>query len=186
MFRRLFGPRSDSSLAVTDALYGQIVAAARQQALYSAWNVPDTPLGRFEMLSLHMFLFLHRLRGEDSAASTGQTIIDEFFRDVDHSLRELGIGDMGVPKRIKKLARMFYGRAASYGEALDRGDRPALAAALARNVAPERPVWPECGALAVYVVEARDALASQETAQFLSGELRFPAPMIAEAAEAQA
>ncbi len=186
MFRRLFGSRRDSSSTVTDALYGQIVAAARQQAFYSAWNVPDTPLGRFEMLSLHMFLFLHRLRGEDTATEIGQAIVDEFFRDVDHSLRELGIGDMGVPKRVKKLARMFYGRAASYGEVLDRDDKPALAAALARNVAPDRPVWPGSGPLAAYVFEAREALAGQETGQFLAGELRFPAPVTAEPAEGQA
>ena len=85
--------------------------------------MPDTPLGRYEMLALHMFLFLHRMRGEvGTAAAVAQEVTDTFFLDVDHSLRELGIGDVGVPKRVKKLARMFYGRAAAYGEALDAGD----------------------------------------------------------------
>ena len=64
MFKRLFGGDRNANRAITDALYGQIVAAARQPVFYSDWNVPDTPLGRFEMLSLHMFLFQHRLRGE--------------------------------------------------------------------------------------------------------------------------
>ena len=64
MFQRLFGRERQANRAITDALYAQIVAAARQTVFYSDWNVPDTPLGRFEMLSLHMFLFLHRLRGE--------------------------------------------------------------------------------------------------------------------------
>lgn len=83
---------------------------------YAQFQVPDTPLGRYEMLSLHIFLALHRMRGENRAlADLAQEIADEFFKDVDHSLRELGIGDQGVPKRMKKLARMFYGRVAAYG-----------------------------------------------------------------------
>ncbi len=111
MFQRLFGQRH-ANRTITDALYRQIVAAARQPLFYSAWNVPDTPLGRFEMLSVHMFLFLHRMRREEGASrEIAQVLTDEFFRDVEHSLRELGIGDLGVPKRMKKLARMFYGRA---------------------------------------------------------------------------
>ena len=64
MFQRLFGRERHANRAITEALYAQIVAAARQTLFYSDWNVPDTPLGRFEMLSLHMFLFQHRLRGE--------------------------------------------------------------------------------------------------------------------------
>lgn len=182
MFGRLFGSRRNPSFAVTDALYGKIVAAARQSGFYSAWGVPDTPLGRFEMLSLHMFLTLHRLRGIQAAGDIAQELTDEFFRDVDHSLRELGIGDMGIPKRVKKLARMFYGRVASYGGALDQGDRPALAAALARNVTPEQADWPEAEALAAYVFEACDQLAEQDVGQILSGMLRFPSVGAAEAA----
>jgi cytochrome b pre-mRNA-processing protein 3 len=179
MFRQLFGSRH-ANLAVTDALYEQIVAGARQPHFYSAWGVPDTPLGRFEMLSLHMFLFLHRLRGEEAAKDVAQDITDEFFRDVDHSLRELGISDMGVPKRIKKLAKMFYGRAASYGEALDKGDANALVAALARNVMPETSGWQGAVPLAGYGFQARQALAGQKTSAFMSGALAFPAPEAAE------
>lgn len=176
MFSRLFGSRRKASLAVTDAIYAQIVAAARQETLYSAWNAPDTPLGRFEMLSLHMILFLRRLRNEEPARELGQDLTDEFFRDVDHSLRELGISDMGIPKRVKKLARMFYGRVASYGEALDKADRGELAAALARNVTPERAAWPEAAAVAGYAFEASEALAAQDIEQILTGEVRFPTP----------
>ena len=86
MFQRLFGRERHANRAITDALYAQIVAAARQSVFYSHWNVPDTPLGRFEMLSLHMFLFQHRLRGEDGVGQEiAQVLIDEFFLDVDHS-----------------------------------------------------------------------------------------------------
>lgn len=175
MFQRLFGRERSANRAISDALYAAIVAAARQEALYSAWNVPDTPLGRFEMLSLHMFLFQHRLRGEEGPSrEVAQTLIDDFFAEVDNSLRELGIGDAGVPKRVKKLARMFYGRTAAYADALDRADETALEQALARNVRPDVAVWPEAAALAAYVAEANRALSAQGSTAILSGKLEFP------------
>ena len=180
MFQRLFGRERRANRVITDALYTRIVAAARQEPFYSLWNVPDTPLGRFEMLSLQMFLFQHRLRGEPGAsAEIAQLIIDEFFKDVDHSLRELGISDVGVPKRMKKLAKMFYGRTESYKDALERDDRPAMTAALARNVRPEVAEWPEAAALADYVFEANRTLADQPSGDICSGKLTFPAPQAA-------
>lgn len=176
MFQRLFRREPKANRAITEALYGQIVAAARQPVFYSHWNVPDTPLGRFEMVSLHMFLFQHRLRGLDGMpGEIAQVLIDEFFMDVDHSLRELGISDVGVPKRMKKLAKMFYGRTAAYTEALDADDKAALTAALARNVRPDAAEWPQAAALAGYVIEADGHLAAQDTAAIAGGRLDFPA-----------
>jgi cytochrome b pre-mRNA-processing protein 3 len=138
--------------------------------------VPDTPLGRFEMLSLHMFLFQHRLRGEGGVPQeVAQVLIDEFFLDVDHSLRELGIGDVGVPKRMKKLAKMFYGRTAAYDDALERNDRDGLTAALARNVRPDAGAWLEAPLLAGYVIDACNQLAAQPSDSIVSGTLAFPA-----------
>ncbi|MBZ9808371.1 MULTISPECIES: ubiquinol-cytochrome C chaperone family protein [unclassified Mesorhizobium] len=175
MFQRLFGRERHANHAITDALYAQIVAAARQTVFYSHWNVPDTPLGRFEMLSLHMFLVQHRLRGEDGAAQEiAQVLIDEFFLDVDHSLRELGIGDVGVPKRMKKLAKMFYGRTAAYDDALERNDHDGLTAALARNVRPDTAAWAEASRLSDYVSDARNRLATQPCRAIVSGTVTFP------------
>jgi cytochrome b pre-mRNA-processing protein 3 len=149
---------------------------------YSDWNVPDTPLGRFEMLSLHLFLFLHRIKGEgDAADALGQELADAFFLDVDHSLRELGIGDMGIPKRMKTLSRMFYGRAASYGRAIDAGDAGELAAALERNVRPDQTGWPEARDLAAYALDAHRSLAAQDLGALLSGKVAFPNPAGGEA-----
>lgn len=176
IFQRLFGRERAANRTITEALYASIVAAARQQAFYSHWQVPDTPLGRFEMLSLHMFLFQDRMRGEAGAPrEIAQVLIDEFFTDVEHSLRELGIGDLGIPKRMKKLARMFYGRTSAYADAIERGDRDGLAAALARNVRPEATEWPEAGQLADYVMEAAAALREQRSDAILAGSLAFPA-----------
>jgi cytochrome b pre-mRNA-processing protein 3 len=176
MFQRLFGRARGVNRDVTEALYAAIVAAARQPVLYSRWEAPDTPLGRFEMLSLHMFLFQHRLRAETGAArDLAQEMIDAFFADVDHSLRELGIGDMGIPKRMKKLARMFYGRTGACAEAIERRDVAALAAALRRNVRPEDgAAWAQAEALAAYALAANDALAEQDAAAICAGRIVFP------------
>ena len=175
MFQRLFGRERNANRAVTEALYERIVAAARQKVFYSDWAVPDTPLGRFEMLSLMMLLFQHRLRGEEGTAKeVAQVLIDEFFTDVEHSLRELGISDPGVPKRMKRLARMFYGRTAAYTDALDRGDGEAMAAALGRNVRPDVAVWPEATHLAGYVFAVQKALAAQSTDAICAGRLAYP------------
>ncbi|MBZ9993225.1 ubiquinol-cytochrome C chaperone family protein [Mesorhizobium sp. BH1-1-4] len=175
MFQRLFGRERHANRAITEALYAQIVAAARQTVFYSHWNVPDTPLGRFEMLSLHMFLVQHRLRGEEGAAQeVAQVLIDEFFLDVDHSLRELGIGDVGVPKRMKKLAKMFYGRTAAYDDALERSDHDGLTAALARNVRPDAGAWPEASRLAFYVADVCRQLSAQPIESIVAGTVAFP------------
>ncbi|WP_048647648.1 ubiquinol-cytochrome C chaperone family protein [Nitratireductor soli] len=175
MFQRLFGFGQRSRRAVIDALYERIVAASRQPIFYSDMQVPDTPLGRFEMIALHMILFLRRVRAEKgSARDVAQELTDLFFRDVEHAIRELGIGDLGVPKRIKKLARMFYGRAAAYGDALDAGDVAALEAALARNVNPEAEGWAGARPLAAYATIAAAGLAGQELEHLLAGDISFP------------
>ncbi|WP_312793907.1 ubiquinol-cytochrome C chaperone family protein [Tianweitania sp.] len=174
MLRKLFGRSENAGRTAAISLYEQIVAAARQPAFYAHWNVPDTPIGRFEMISVHMVLFLHRIRGEaGDLQRIAQILTDEFFLDVDHSLRELGISDVGVPKRIKKLARMFFGRARSYSDALDSGDQVALAAAIARNVRPEVTDWAEIRAIADYMQRASNYLASQPLTAFAEGQVRF-------------
>ena len=180
MFKHLFGAARKRNRAIADALYEQIVAAARQPTAYSAWNVPDTPLGRYEMLALHMFLMLRRLKGEGPAADAlGQELTDGFFLDVDHSLRELGIGDMGIPKRMKRLARMFYGRVVSYEAALDANDAEALAAAVTRNVRPDVGVWPESASLAAYVMATDAALRAQPLDALLAGHVDVPPAALA-------
>jgi cytochrome b pre-mRNA-processing protein 3 len=174
MFARLFGRGRRANRAITDLLYEEIVAAARQPAFYSDFEVPDTPMGRYEMLSLHVFLLLHRLRGEEGAArEVAQDLTDEYFRDVEHSLRELGIGDQGIPRRMKKLGRMFYGRAAAYGAALDAGDRDSLVAALARNVRPDLASWPQAARLADHVLAAWADIAGRPVDDAVTGRLRF-------------
>jgi cytochrome b pre-mRNA-processing protein 3 len=180
MFQRLFGGERARNRQIVSALYEKIVAAARRETFFSDWDVPDTPLGRFEMIGLHMFLVQHRLRGETGVArEIAQELIDDFFTEVEHSLRELGIGDMGVPKRMKKLARMFYGRTNSYEAALDTGNRKDLAAALARNVRPDAAGWSHAADLVDYVFAARDSLAGQGVGEICAGTIKFPRALVA-------
>ncbi len=176
MFDRLFGRKRQANRAIIERLYEQIVAAARQPVLYAEWSAPDTPLGRFEMIAMHVFLVLRRLKDQPAAREVAQDLTDTFFADVDQSLRTLGIGDLGIPKRMKKLARMFYGRTASYSEAIDRHDVSALAEAITRNTRPGEECDKGAERMAHYVMLAAAALDEQPIAEIASGVLRFPHP----------
>ncbi|MFZ2099013.1 MAG: ubiquinol-cytochrome C chaperone family protein [Oricola sp.] len=176
LFRR--APKNNNR-KIVDALYASVISAARQPELYRDWGVPDTPLGRYESIGLHMILLLHRMRDAAKPADElAQDILDEFFKDVDHSIRELGVGDPGVPKRMKKLARMFYGRMGNYWSALDSGDADALGDAVARNIAPDAPHTVDRAAIAEYMMRAARLLADVGDAELLAGVVRFPQPVV--------
>ncbi len=116
-------------------LYGAIVAQARQPFFYSDLKVPDTVEGRYDMIIMHAFLLFHRLKIEnDKARELGQVVFDTMFKDIDQSLREMGVGDMGIGPRIKKMASSFYGRVAAYDKALEVDGNDELEQAIARNV----------------------------------------------------
>ena len=177
MIVSLFRRRTQSvNRRIVDALFEAIVAAARQPVLYAHWGMPDTPLGRYESVGLHMILFLHRTRAEGTELEAlARDVVDEFFREVDHSIRELGVGDAGVPKRMKKLLRMFYGRIGPYWEAIDSQDVSALAAAVERNIAPDAGAHESLNAhaLAAYMLANAQHLAGQSDTELLSGAIDF-------------
>jgi cytochrome b pre-mRNA-processing protein 3 len=159
------------------ALYGTIVAQARRPPFYLNYGVPDTVNGRFDMIVLHVALLLRRLAAEpEPARKLGQEVFDRFCRDMDHNLREIGIGDLAVPKEMQRIAGAFYGRAKAYESALAEGDDRALAAALARNV--HGAAEPQAAAvrLATYVREAVRHLAALDGAALAGGQLSFPDP----------
>jgi cytochrome b pre-mRNA-processing protein 3 len=159
-------------------LYGQAVAAARRPRPYLEWGVPDTTAGRFELISLHAALLIRRLNAEGKLGEElAQAVFDAMFSDMDVNLREMGVGDLGVGKRVKKLWEGFHGRAKSYAAAMDADDAPALVEALRRNVwaghdAPEGA--PE--ALAAHCDAVARALAAQPIEAFARGEAAFPIP----------
>ena len=105
-------------------IYGAIVTQSRQPAFYARLGIPDTPTGRYEMVVIHLFLVLERLRGAGAspeAEAAAQALVDAFVADMDDSLRELGAGDVGVPRRVKRAAAGFYARAKDYREAIAAG-----------------------------------------------------------------
>ena len=156
-------------------LYGTIVAQARLPAFYQIYGVPDTVNGRLEMIMLHIVLFLRRLEGEAAPdRALGQGLFDRFCQDMDDSMREMGVGDLAVPRSMRRIGEAFYGRQAAYGVALDAPDNGPLAAALQHNVfADGSEPGPACQ-LAVYVREAARALAAQDG--FERAQLAFPDP----------
>ena len=169
--------RADRRRRTIQSLHQRIGEAARRPGLYTALGVPDTVEGRFEGLSLHVILVLRRLgQLPPPAADVAQDLVDSVFMQLDASLRELGIGDMGVPKRIKKLGASFYARAGAYGAALDTGDRGALADTLARNVL-DGTELEAARPLAAYVEAAAAALAEQDLDGLLGEGPRFPEPL---------
>jgi cytochrome b pre-mRNA-processing protein 3 len=157
--------------------YGRIVEHVRQPGFFIDGGVPDTVDGRFELICLHAFLYLHRLKREQpQAAPLGQRFFDTMFADFDRSLREMGVGDLSVGKHVKRMARAFYGRILSYEAGL-AGNDSALAAALARNVFGTVSA-PQCTAdhLAAYVRCAVRGLRSQSAAELLAGDISFEVP----------
>ncbi|WP_232627810.1 ubiquinol-cytochrome C chaperone family protein [Methylobacterium sp. Leaf118] len=168
--------RADTRRRTIRTLHGRISDAARNPVLYGALGVPDTVEGRFEALCLHVILVLRRLgQLPPPAGDVAQDLVDAVFLQLDASLRELGIGDMGIPKRIKKLGASFYARAGAYGSALDADDIAALAAALARNVL-DRDAPEAAEGLARYARACAAALAEQDLDALLGQGPRFPQP----------
>jgi cytochrome b pre-mRNA-processing protein 3 len=165
--------------ATVRAIYGAIVAQARVPAFYADYGVPDTLEGRFELLVLHAFLYFRRMKGETAADAreTGQAVFDLMFLDMDRSLRELGVGDLSVPKKIKRMAQAFYGRVAAYDAALAAGERAALADALARNIyASDEAANVRAPRLARYVLAADGRLRDLASAALVSTGPVFPSP----------
>lgn len=181
MIFRLF--RRDPQGANITALYGAIVAQARVPAFYLAFGVPDTPEGRFDLLVLHLALVCRRLgRAEGaeqaSARALSQGVFDMFCRDMDHSLREMGVGDLSVPKKMRKLGEAFYGRLEVYDRALGSAAPVDLAAALARNLqGPGAPVE-AAQRLAAYVRAAAAGLEALPIAGLRDGKVSFPDPVM--------
>ncbi|WP_371346161.1 ubiquinol-cytochrome C chaperone family protein [Ancylobacter sp. IITR112] len=159
-------------------LYGAIVAHSRQPVFYTDYAVPDTIEGRFEMILAHAFLLFHRLKGEDEARrALGQGVFDAFCTDMDANLREMGVGDLTVPKKMKKVAEAFYGRIAAYEAPIEAGDLDALTQAVLRNVHGSKPAHEgEARAFAHYMIAAVAALRAVPFARFAAGDLPLAPP----------
>jgi cytochrome b pre-mRNA-processing protein 3 len=117
-----------------ERLLSAVQAASRRLTLFGDGRIPDTLEGRFEALTLHGALALIRIRAEPGAVPLAQDFTDMLFRHFDAGLREAGVGDLTVPKKMRVLASSFFGRLNAYSEALTAKDETAVAGALERNV----------------------------------------------------
>jgi cytochrome b pre-mRNA-processing protein 3 len=170
-------------------LYGAIVAQARLTTFYTRYGVSDSVDGRFELIVLHLVLVLRRLGGEQTAAPRqgsprqgspraaariGQQLFDVFCRDLDDNLREMGVGDLAVPRKMRKFGEAFYGRQAAYGAALGAADDRELEKALARNIFGLAETDENAARLARYARAAVERLSGEAEDALLAGKVMFP------------
>jgi cytochrome b pre-mRNA-processing protein 3 len=157
-----------------EAIYGMIVAQAREPVFYRDLGVPDTVNGRFDLLLLHLWMVLRRLKSISGGIELSQALFDHFCDDMDANLREMGVGDLTVPKRMRAFGEAFYGRAAAYDLASAGGTGP-LAQALCKNIL-EGTQPDKARQLAGYAEAAIAALAGLDEAALKSASWLFPSP----------
>ena len=167
---RLFQPKP--AVATGRALYAQVVEQARNPVLYEALGCPDTVEGRFELYTLHVMLVLERLRAAgERAGDISQALFDTYVKGLDDGLREMGVGDLSVGKKMRRLGEAFYGRGKSYNAALaELPDEGPLSALIARTVY-EGADAARAPALTAYVLRQREALAHSPVERLLAGEI---------------
>ena len=169
----LFGRRRHERAGF--ALYTQAVRAAREPYFYAELGVPDTMDGRFDMIGLYVCLLIERLRPElPRGKALAQAVFDAMFSDMDHTLREMGVGDMSVGRKVKARWEALHGRSQAYARALESGNRAELAASLARNVWRGEPTAGGPEALAEITMRQFAALRTQELAALEQGTVAFP------------
>lgn len=171
-----FLKRRRSNQELFDQLYASLSDASRAPYFYAAMGVPDTVEGRFDMLTLHAVLVLERLKQLPPPADDfAQDFVDDLFRRFDAALREMGVGDISVPKRMKRIASHFLGRAKAYNDALHEGP-DAMARALARNVFNDESHAAQGERLNHYVNQARQALGKVDFSAISSAAIVWPDP----------
>ncbi len=173
----LFGKRANRRSPV-DTLFGRVAEASRLPALYIDGGIPDSFEGRFESLTLHVFLVLRRLRELPApAAELAQDFVDACFAYLELGFRNGGVSDIAVPKKMKKIGQMFYGRVQAYEAALAAPGLEPLAEALGRNACAAE----AAPSLAAYMRAAQERLATADLDGVMNREDLFPVFSVAEA-----
>ncbi|OKO74726.1 ubiquinol-cytochrome C chaperone family protein [Bradyrhizobium sp. NAS96.2] len=160
-----------------ETIYGMIVTQAREPLFYRDLGVPDTVNGRFDLLLMHLWMVLRRLKSVEGGGELSQALFDHFCIDMDDNLREMGVGDLTVPKRMQAFGEAFYGRTAAYDLALTDSDQ-ALAESFCKNILNGQNI-DKARELAAYARAALAELARADRAALTQGEWRFPAPQVA-------
>ena len=169
--------RDLQTFAKAAELYGAVVAQARQPAFYAECGIEDTPEGRYELIVLHLVLLLERLSGAgDARAELGRSVVETFVRDMDDSLREMGVGDLSVPKKVNKAAAGLYDRASEYRIAMRDAGNEHAGGRLQENIPGLSGRCAAASALATYVLQAMQHLAAFDGIDLNAGRVSFPQP----------
>ena len=172
VLQRLFQPSAHR--VAGQGLYQAATDQARQPVFYADLRVPDTIEGRFELYTLHVVLLLHRLREQgEEAGHVAQALFDAYVRALDDALREMGVGDLSVGKKMRKLGEAFYGRAKSYEKALAAADEGELDALIGRTLYADAPEAPRTTLIA-YVRRAVAGLAETPLDAVIAARLTWP------------
>lgn len=174
--KSLFAPRAPGG---QDAhrLYDAVVVQARRSDFFTDLAVSDTVTGRFALVALHAFLVMDRLGQVASQAKVSQALFDVMFADMDRNLREMGVGDLSIGRRVKDLARHFYAMAAAYRDGLNRGDpvlRDAMCEYLYGGKVPAENVL---SVMSTYLRACVSELAGQADYDIAVGRITFPVPL---------
>jgi cytochrome b pre-mRNA-processing protein 3 len=173
--RALRKPRREEQ--VGGALYGAAVTAARDPWFYRALGVPDTLDGRFDLIALHAFLLIHRLQDAPAPGpALAQAVFDAMFSDMDNNLREIGVSDLSVGRRMRAMWEAFHGRSKAYASAIDGMDRPSLETAVARNIWRGTAPAGAAATLAGVILAQVAHLASQPNTALAAGKAEFLRP----------
>ena len=172
---RLFQPRP--AVVAGRRLYASASGQARQPGFYADMGAPDTVEGRFEVYTLHVALVLRRLKGQGPQASeAAQALFDAYVKNLDHALREMGVGDLSVGKKMRKLGEAFYGRVRNYDEAFSSlPDAAPLTAIISRTVLMAG-ADADPGPLLDYATAAMAGLEAQPLEALLQGDASWPNP----------
>jgi cytochrome b pre-mRNA-processing protein 3 len=156
-------------------LYGSIVAHARNPAFFTDLGVPDSLEGRYGVLVVHLWLILDRLKRAPASEGLARALVETFVTDMDDNMREIGVGDLSVPRKVKKAAAGLFDRTREYDAALASGDDAALCAALGRHLA-GTDAWPAASRLLTWIRVTRGELTRWSDDRLLAGEIAMPAP----------
>ena len=157
-------------------IYNAIVAQSRQPVFYTDFLIPDDVTGRFDVLSLHTCLVFIRLReAKGKEKEFSQALFDLFFKDMDQSIREMGVSDVGVPKKIQKMGSLFYGLLEKLTNALEEKDKDSLEKVINRNIYDDKN-QKQAKKLAKYVLSLEKKLNAQGIDEIIGGKLEFLKP----------
>tara|TARA_B100000676_G_scaffold313516_1_gene395949 strand:- start:586 stop:1173 length:588 start_codon:yes stop_codon:yes gene_type:complete len=169
----LFTKNTSSLTAAARALYATIVNQSREPGFFTIWGIPDTPNGRFEVLALHFFLVMHRMRGDKNCVKLARSLSEQAVLDIDRNLREMGVGDLSVGRKVKSLTEGLYGRLSVYADGM-AGEDGSLGEELRRNLFSEVEAenW-VVQAAELYLRRERNSLLAWGTVDLLAGRVSF-------------